>query len=117
MLLVQLLPSKAEVTTEGEIKLATTALTAKAEASKIKGIVLTGEGQDVKFLLKKCENGELKTGSASGFIFDGAVDPAATFEDSEVKVQTLFTLNILSEGQSKNNYSTMGTGYDATLVK
>lgn len=128
--LVQLLPTAAAtVDSEQNVTLKFTAPKAASgalpEQAKISGITLDGTEQEVLFKLTKYDFAadKLPATSVSGFAFGGAVDPDSTFADGDIKVTTVFTLNTLTDNQSKTLYKTStlntaaGVKLDATVVE
>lgn len=119
--MAQLYPtSAATIGTEGEITLKTTDIAASNKNADIKGKPLGSTAAEVKFMLAAYKDADgLKPAGVSGFKFGGAVDPNATFdaETDAIKVKTTFTLNTLSQNQVANDYETLDTGYDTTVVK
>lgn len=118
--MVQLLPTApANLSGEGEI-LTVTPLKPMDNSTNIKGKVI-GSTEDtaakVLFLLEANTSEAMNPGCVSGFKFAGAVDPAQIFDETDdVKVTTVFTLNILSPTQITQSY-TQEAGYDQTIVK
>lgn len=119
--MVQLLPTGATTQEEEGYKLKVTDLTATDTNATAKGLYIGKDDSDAAKALFKLEAGTGETfnpKSVSGFKFAGAVDPNATFtEEDAVKVTTVFKLNTLSANQADNNYETLDTGYDDTVVK
>ena len=81
----------------GGVKDATTAQAAGA-------LVLSGTANSVDFKLAAFENDTVKATNASGFTFDGVVNPNATFADGDVTVSTVFTLSVISQKQYDGGY-------------
>lgn len=81
----------------GGVNNATTAQAAGA-------LVLSETQNSVDFKLAAFENDTVKATNASGFTFDGVVNPNATFADGDVTVSTVFTLSVISQKQYDNGY-------------
>ena len=122
--LAQMLPTEAATVNEdGTVKLNTTALSvADGVESTMAGLSLN-TAQTVSFILSEYDytNDKLLPACVSGFVFDGAVDPNAAFAEGDITVQTVFTLNTLSDNQYTKSYEVMkynsNTGsFDATVV-
>lgn len=89
------------------VKNATTAQTAGA-------LVLSETPNSVDFKLAAFENDTVKATNASGFTFDGVVNPNATFADGDVTVSTVFTLSVISQKQYDNGYKADETNFGTT---
>lgn len=81
----------------GGVNNATTAQAAGA-------LVLSETPNSVDFKLAAFENDTVKATNASGFTFDGVVNPNATFADGDVTVSTVFTLSVISQKQYDGGY-------------
>lgn len=115
--MVQLYPTAAATISEEGNALNVTDVAATDKNADIKGNPLGATAAEALFLLKANTGETLDPACVSGFVFGGAADPNATFDETdELKVTTTFTLNTLSANQVDNDYSAR-TGYDATVVE
>lgn len=115
--MVQLYPTAAATISEEGNALNVTDVAATDKNADIKGNPLGATAAEALFLLKANTGEALDPACVSSFVFGGAVDPNATFDETdELKVTTTFTLNTLSANQVDNDYSAR-TGYDATVVE
>lgn len=73
-------------------------------AQAVGALVLSGTANSVDFKLAAFENDTVKATNASGFTFDGVVNPNATFADGDVTVSTVFTLSVISQKQYDGGY-------------
>lgn len=119
--MVQLFPTAAATISEEGNTLNVTDLTATDTNDDVKGACIGStddKAANALFLLAANTGDTLKPECVSGFKFAGAVDPNATFDETDaVKVTTVFTLNTLSANQVTNNYEKLDTDYDVTVVK
>lgn len=76
----------------------------KTTAQDVGALVLSGTANSVDFRLAAFEDDTVKAANASGFTFDGVVNPNATFADGDVTVSTVFTLSVISQKQYANGY-------------
>lgn len=93
----------------------TNADTAKAQAALVLGTTAT----DINFKLATYD-GTLKPANVSGFKFDGAVDPSATFTEGEITVSTVFTLKTITDKEFGSKYvqaTDLVTGVTDSVVK
>lgn len=115
--MVQLYPTATATISEEGNALNVTDVAATDKNADIKGKPLGATATEALFLLKANTGEALDPACVSSFVFGGAVDPNATFDETdELKVTTTFTLNTLSANQVDNDYSAR-TGYDATVVE
>lgn len=77
-------------------------------------LVLSETQNSVDFKLAAFENDTVKATNASGFTFDGVVNPNATFADGDVTVSTVFTLSVISQKQYDNGYKADETNFGTT---
>lgn len=73
-------------------------------AQDVGALVLSGTANSVDFKLAALEGDTVKAANASGFTFDGVVNPNATFADGDVTVSTVFTLSVISQKQYEKGY-------------
>ena len=113
--LLQVFPAKASgvsysndtgVTIKGNTitKAATNGVSNVDTAKAVGALVLSETANSVDFKLAAFENDTVKPANASGFTFDGVVNPNATFADGDVTVSTIFTLSVISQKQYENGY-------------
>lgn len=81
-----------------------TTITNEATALSKGACVLSTGANDITFILDKITTGATELDQISGFTFSGAVDPQATFVGDDVKVTTVFTLEVLSDAQYARSY-------------
>lgn len=75
------------------------------DTAKAAGALVLKDGENsVDFKLAALEGDTVKAANASGFTFDGVVNPNATFADGDVTVSTVFTLSVISQKQYANGY-------------
>lgn len=67
-------------------------------------LVLKAGANSVDFKLAALEDDTVKAANASGFTFDGVVNPNATFADGDVTVSTVFALSVISQKQYEKGY-------------
>ena len=77
-------------------------------------LVLSGTANSVDFKLAAFEDDTVKAANASGFTFDGVVNPNATFADGDVTVSTVFTLSVISQKQYEKGYDQPANTFGAT---
>lgn len=121
VLLVQMYPTKINsdgtMTTDTLIKSGSTP--APNSPNAVKGDILTTAAptKSVCFVLNAF-NEEKANESMGGFEFDGAVDPNAVFKEGDLAVDTVYTMDIITEEQkantSKYNLYTTNTGFKGT---
>lgn len=85
-------------------KAATGGVNNATAAQAVGALVLSGTANSVDFKLAAFEDDTVKAANASGFTFDGVVNPNATFADGDVTVSTVFTLSVISQKQYANGY-------------
>lgn len=85
-------------------KAATGGVKDETTAQAAGALVLSGTANSVDFKLAAFENDTVKATNASGFTFDGVVNPNATFADGDVTVSTVFTLSVISQKQYDGGY-------------
>lgn len=128
--LALLLPTADADVSKDTPELKTTALTRAGDQTdaNVKGYVFAESNAgasattlDVSFLLNAYKNDKLEKENVSGFRFDGFVDPAATFEEGDIELQTVFTLNLVTENEKTNGFETGKSGsvtdLNSTVVK
>ena len=124
-----MLPKAAATITDEGVTITTNivdlATNGDSAADEIGGYVLgtdAGAATEVLFKLTKFDytTEELAAANVSGFTFDGAVDPNATFVEGDLTVQTVFTLNTLTDDQSSGSYEPLelnSATFDSTIVQ
>lgn len=83
-------------------------------AQDVGALVLSGTANSVDFKLAAFEDDTVKAANASGFTFDGVVNPNATFADGDVTVSTVFTLSVISQKQYEKGYDQPANTFGAT---
>jgi hypothetical protein len=115
--MVQLYPTSAATISDEGNTITITDVAANNKNADVKGKPLGATAAESLFLLKANTAETLDPACVSGFTFGGAVDPNATFDETdEVKVTTVFTLNTLSANQVDNDYEAKAD-YDTTVVE
>lgn len=85
------------------------------DTAKAAGALVLKDGENsVDFRLAALEGDTVKATNASGFTFDGVVNPNATFADGDVTVSTVFTLSVISQKQYDNGYKADKTNFGTT---
>ena len=85
-------------------KKATSGVNDATTAQAVGALVLSETANSVDFKLAAFEDDTVKAANASGFTFDGVVNPNATFADGDVTVSTVFTLSVISQKQYADGY-------------
>ena len=85
-------------------KKATSGVNDATTAQAVGALVLSETANSVDFKLAAFEGDTVKAANASGFTFDGVVNPNATFADADVTVSTVFTLSVISQKQYADGY-------------
>lgn len=103
VLLLQLYPKT--IDNDGNMTMDTLDLKSATKPNTIKGEILstTAPAKPVCFVLNAFEESKAKD-SIGGFKFGGAVDPNAYFTEDDIVLNTVFTMDILTDAQKNANY-------------
>lgn len=101
VLLAQLYPTA--ITNDGVMTVG--AVPDTATAKTVPGDILTATAPTttVNFVMDAFDEANANK-SMGGFKFGGALDPSATFTEDDIKVDTVYEMNLLTESQKTNNY-------------
>lgn len=113
-LLAQLYPTA--ITNEGVMTVGTIPDTATAKT--VPGDILTASAPSttVYFVMDAFDEDSANK-SMGGFKFGGALDPTAAFTEEDIKVDTVYEMNLLTEAQKTNNYVDYATNGGNTTTK
>lgn len=115
VLLLQLYPKS--IDNDGNMTMDALDLKASTKPNTIKGEILstTAPAKPVCFVLNAFDESKAKD-SKGGFKFGGAVDPNASFTENDIVLNTVFTMNILTDAQKTANYQehTTTSGFKCT---